>query len=90
MLDGGNDPEALSNYLGTFSPLAPPSTDRVTELPDTKAVHTGFDSQDKPDMAPQFASNSAAAPVKPGATVVWQRLRVGWGAPATSSKKRRS
>lgn len=32
-LDGGNDLLALINYLGTFSPVAPPSTDRVTELP---------------------------------------------------------
>ena len=32
-LDGGNDLEALNNYLGTFSPVAPPSTDRVNELP---------------------------------------------------------
>jgi 5'-nucleotidase len=32
-LDGGNDLEALTNYLGTFSPVAPPSTDRVNELP---------------------------------------------------------
>ena len=32
-LDGGNDLEALSNYLGTFGPVAPPSTDRVNELP---------------------------------------------------------
>ncbi len=32
-LDGGNDLEALVNYLGTFSPVAPPSTDRVNELP---------------------------------------------------------
>lgn len=32
-LDGGNDLEALSNYLGTFSPVAPPSTDRVNEAP---------------------------------------------------------
>ena len=31
--DGGNDLEALSNYLGTFSPVAPPSIDRVNELP---------------------------------------------------------
>ena len=31
-LDGGNDLLALSNYLGTFSPVAPPSTDRVNEL----------------------------------------------------------
>jgi 5'-nucleotidase len=30
-LDGGNDLQALINYLGTFSPLAPPSTDRVNE-----------------------------------------------------------
>ncbi|MGB9345339.1 MAG: bifunctional metallophosphatase/5'-nucleotidase [Ilumatobacteraceae bacterium] len=32
-LDGGNDLQALINYLGTFSPVAPPSTDRVNELP---------------------------------------------------------
>lgn len=32
-LDGGNDLQALTNYLGTFGPVAPPSTDRVTELP---------------------------------------------------------
>jgi 5'-nucleotidase len=32
-LDGGNDLLALVNYLGTFSPVSPPSTDRVTELP---------------------------------------------------------
>ena len=32
-IDGGNDLEALSNYLGTFGPVAPPSTDRVNELP---------------------------------------------------------
>ena len=32
-LDGGNDLEALVNYLGTFSPVAPPPTDRVNELP---------------------------------------------------------
>ena len=32
-LDGGNDLEALANYLGTFSPVAAPSTDRVNELP---------------------------------------------------------
>ena len=32
-LDGGNDLQALANYLGTFSPVAPPSTDRVNELP---------------------------------------------------------
>jgi 5'-nucleotidase len=31
-LDGGLDLEALSNYLGTFGPVAPPSTDRVNEL----------------------------------------------------------
>lgn len=31
-LDGGNDLQALINYLGTFSPVAPPSTDRVIEL----------------------------------------------------------
>ena len=32
-LDGGNDLLALINYLGTYSPVAPPSTDRVNELP---------------------------------------------------------
>ncbi|MCL4263284.1 MAG: 5'-nucleotidase C-terminal domain-containing protein [Anaerolineae bacterium] len=32
-LDGGNDLQALTNYLGAFSPVAPPSTDRVNELP---------------------------------------------------------
>ena len=32
-LDGGNDLEALVNYLGTFGPIDPPSTDRVNELP---------------------------------------------------------
>ena len=32
-LDGGNDLEALTNYLGTFAPVAPPSIDRVNELP---------------------------------------------------------
>ncbi|HSG42400.1 MAG TPA: bifunctional metallophosphatase/5'-nucleotidase [Anaerolineales bacterium] len=32
-LDGGNDLLALVNYLGTFSPVAPPSTNRVNELP---------------------------------------------------------
>ncbi len=32
-LDGGNDLLALVNYLGTYSPVAPPSTDRVNELP---------------------------------------------------------
>jgi 5'-nucleotidase len=30
-LDGGNDLQALVNYLGAFSPVAPPSTDRVNE-----------------------------------------------------------
>jgi 5'-nucleotidase len=30
-LDGGNDLQALVNYLGTFSPVAPPSIDRVIE-----------------------------------------------------------
>jgi 5'-nucleotidase len=32
-LDGGNDLLALINYLGTYSPVSPPSTDRVNELP---------------------------------------------------------
>ena len=32
-LDGGNDLQALVNYLGTFSPVAPPPTDRVNEAP---------------------------------------------------------
>jgi 5'-nucleotidase len=32
-LDGGNDLQALVNYLGTFSPVAPPGIDRVNELP---------------------------------------------------------
>ena len=32
-LDGGNDLTAFIGYLGTFSPVAPPSTDRVNELP---------------------------------------------------------
>jgi 5'-nucleotidase len=32
-LDGGNDLQALVNYLGTFSPVAPPSIDRVNEVP---------------------------------------------------------
>ena len=32
-LDGGNDLEALTNYLGTFAPVAPPSIDRVNEAP---------------------------------------------------------
>ena len=31
-IDGGVDLQALINYLGTFSPVAPPSTDRVNEL----------------------------------------------------------
>ena len=31
-LDGGNDLQALTNYLGTFSPVAPPPTNRVNEL----------------------------------------------------------
>ncbi len=30
--DGGNDLEALVNYMGAFSPLSPPGTDRVNEL----------------------------------------------------------
>lgn len=32
-LDGGNDLEALMNYLATFGPVDPPPTDRVNELP---------------------------------------------------------
>ena len=32
-LPAGNDLEALTNYLGTFSPVSPPSTDRVLEVP---------------------------------------------------------
>ncbi|MCL1599704.1 MAG: 5'-nucleotidase C-terminal domain-containing protein, partial [Actinomycetia bacterium] len=32
-IDGGDDLEALSNYLAAFGPVAPPSTDRVNELP---------------------------------------------------------
>jgi 5'-nucleotidase len=32
-LDGGNDLQAFINYLGAFSPVSPPSTDRVNELP---------------------------------------------------------
>lgn len=32
-LDGGNDLQALVNYLGTFGPVDPPSTDRVNEIP---------------------------------------------------------
>jgi len=31
--DGGNDLLALINYLGAFSPVSPPPTDRVNELP---------------------------------------------------------
>jgi 5'-nucleotidase len=31
-LDGGNDLQALVNYLGTFSPVAPPPTDRTNEF----------------------------------------------------------
>jgi 5'-nucleotidase len=31
-LDGGLDLEALTNYLGTFGPVAPPPIDRVNEL----------------------------------------------------------
>jgi 5'-nucleotidase len=31
-LDGGNDLEALVNYLGTFSPVAAPSIDRANEF----------------------------------------------------------
>ncbi len=31
-LDGGIDLQALINYLGTFGPVAPPSTDRVNEI----------------------------------------------------------
>jgi len=32
-LDGGNDLQGLVNYLETFSPVSPPITDRVNELP---------------------------------------------------------
>jgi 5'-nucleotidase len=32
-LEGGVDLTAIINYLGTFSPVAPPPTDRVNELP---------------------------------------------------------
>jgi 5'-nucleotidase len=32
-LEGGNDLLAFINYLGTFSPVAPPGRDRVNELP---------------------------------------------------------
>ena len=32
-LDSGSDLQALVNFLGTFSPVPPPSTDRVNELP---------------------------------------------------------
>ncbi|HSG86587.1 MAG TPA: bifunctional metallophosphatase/5'-nucleotidase [Candidatus Limnocylindrales bacterium] len=31
-LDGGNDLQAFLNFLGAFSPVSPPSTDRVNEL----------------------------------------------------------
>jgi 5'-nucleotidase len=31
--DGGNDLDALTNYLAAFGPVDPPSTDRVNELP---------------------------------------------------------
>ncbi|MEZ5115828.1 MAG: bifunctional metallophosphatase/5'-nucleotidase [Candidatus Nanopelagicales bacterium] len=31
-LDGGNDLQALINYFGAYSPVSPPSTDRVTEV----------------------------------------------------------
>ncbi len=31
-IDGGTDLEALANYLAAFSPVAPPSTDRINEL----------------------------------------------------------
>ena len=32
-IDGGNDLEALIDYFGAFSPIPPPSTDRVNEVP---------------------------------------------------------
>ncbi len=32
-IDGGVDLQALANYLAAFGPVAPPSTDRVNELP---------------------------------------------------------
>ncbi len=32
-LDGGDDLQALANYLATFGPVAPPPTDRANELP---------------------------------------------------------
>ncbi len=32
-IDSGVDLQALTNYLGTFGPVAPPPTDRVNELP---------------------------------------------------------
>jgi 5'-nucleotidase len=32
-LEGGNDLLAFINFLGTFSPVAPPGRDRVNELP---------------------------------------------------------
>lgn len=31
-LEGGNDLQAFINFLGTFSPVSPPGTDRVNEL----------------------------------------------------------
>lgn len=31
-IDGGNDLDALLNYLGAYSPVAPPATDRANEL----------------------------------------------------------
>ena len=31
-IDGGNDLEALANYIAAFGPAAPQSTDRVNEL----------------------------------------------------------
>ncbi len=32
-LDGGNDLQAFVNFFAAYSPVAPPSTDRVNELP---------------------------------------------------------
>ncbi|MFO7572409.1 MAG: bifunctional metallophosphatase/5'-nucleotidase [Gaiellaceae bacterium] len=32
-LDGGNDLQAFTNYLGSFSPVSPPGRDRVNVLP---------------------------------------------------------
>ena len=32
-IDGGNDLDALINYLSSFSPVDPPETDRVNEIP---------------------------------------------------------